>query len=984
VTGEAAVRRDGARLRGVVALLLVIVDDQDARRSALAQRLRGQGHTVVTHASPDDLDPLLRADAAVVPTDAPAVVARLGPGVPLLRVDRELDRALAALATARGRDLLHLEVATVDLRQQRVIRDGRVERLTDKEANLLAWFASHPGEVIRREELLVEVWGYRAEMATRTVDNTVGRLRKKIERDAGQPTHIVTVRGEGYRYEPPGAVPVAVPRAPPPGLLGRDDELVLLDALVDRHRLVTVLGPAGIGKTSLARGLLAWRPGAVFVDLTTASSDSDAEELTMRALGGEAVAVAASLAARHRPLVVLDNVEQLVGAPLAGRLSTWLGANAELTLVVTSRVRLKHPHEHVLELGPLPLPVAVTLLTEAGRARRPDFASRRGSETHLAELAERLDRIPLALNLAAARARVLSVADLADRVRHDTAFLRDDRAGVVDRQKTLDGALAWSWRLLEPREAEVLAALAVFRGGFDLGSARALVGDDALDVVESLVDQSLVQSRRGSRSMRFDLFDSVRRFAADRLADAGRTEEVERRHAEWFAEEGLRRRLRSSTGLDPIAQLQTDRENTLVAVRRFLDRDPDLAARALVTLHPLWDVDVVPPRELRLVLALAERVSDPALRSELRFQEASTAIAQGRIEPAREAAAACFEAARAASDEPARLARAHLVMGHIHERAGDYAASRACFERAEAGADASTRVSVALSRGGLAYRVGDAAQASELLEQALLEARRHGTPWQELAARGMLGATYLRLGRYPQALTETETALAAQRAMGNDYRVGQLLSNVGAIRLQMGQPEVALGVLEEASELLAPHGRVASVGRLGTHLARTRRALGDFVGALEIARESIRLDEELDSTIDEAFARIEASHALRELGQLDAAVHEADRAVELAARLGIARQQAMARRARALVHLVRGELDGAESELVHALGFGGEREPVERAEMAADLALVHARRGEREAAAQWLEVARGSTMLTASARDRVREVEQAISGDGRS
>ncbi|MEM6928958.1 MAG: winged helix-turn-helix domain-containing protein, partial [Myxococcota bacterium] len=262
-------------------LLLVTIDSDGPRREALVQQLRAAGHAVVVYDGIDEVDPLLRPDATVIGPGVPesSLLGKLGPGVRVLVLGPAVGEAIAGLARTTERDLLWLDGAAVDLRQQRAVRDEGVERLTDMEASLLAWLAAHPGEVVTRESLLVNVWGYRAETATRTVDNTVRRLRRKVERDPARPTHITTVHGEGYRFVAPVAATDAPPELPP-GLLGRDAEVAELVEQATAHRLVTVLGPAGIGKTTLMSGLLARRPAAVFVDLTPARIVADVEGRT--------------------------------------------------------------------------------------------------------------------------------------------------------------------------------------------------------------------------------------------------------------------------------------------------------------------------------------------------------------------------------------------------------------------------------------------------------------------------------------------------------------------------------------------------------------------------------------------------------------------------------------------------------------------------------------------------------------------------------
>ncbi|MEM6931166.1 MAG: response regulator transcription factor, partial [Myxococcota bacterium] len=326
-----------------MALTLVVVEPDAARRRGLTEALRSAGHTVVDVGAVAEVSAELRPDAVLVDTglsagDLEALTGRVGPQAHLVV---GLDDAIAEvrdLERVRSPELV-LSGIRVDLRARSVFHPGRVERLTDKEAALLTYLAAHAGRTVSRDDLLEHVWGYHRDMQTRTVDNTVRRLRTKIERDPAEPVHVHTIRGEGYRLDGIDVPQEAAPETPEPDpILGREAELQQIDERLQAGvRLLTLLGGGGHGKTTLARAWLD-RRGGTFVDLSVARTADDIEQLTRQALG-TASPVARALRGRRGGAVVLDNVEQL--PDIAATVASWLEAAPEVVILTTSRRRLE-------------------------------------------------------------------------------------------------------------------------------------------------------------------------------------------------------------------------------------------------------------------------------------------------------------------------------------------------------------------------------------------------------------------------------------------------------------------------------------------------------------------------------------------------------------------------------------------------------------------------------------------------------------------
>ncbi|MCP4869311.1 MAG: AAA family ATPase [Proteobacteria bacterium] len=354
-----------------------------------------------------------------------------------------------------GPDGVRLMAGQVDLRRNALVADdGTTTSLTTKEGALLSYLASREGEDVSRDDLLVEVWGYRRGVATRAIDAAVQRLRSKIEVDPAHPKHLLTVTGVGYRFvgltPPPEVhlVPAAAPspslRLPDDGLHGRDADHARLAALVGTHRLVTVLGPAGIGKTRLATSVAENHPGgAVTAELDAASTADAVRDVVAAALGSPLASggddddpddlIAAALSARGPTLLLLDNLEQVIddAAPLT---AAWLAGAPDLTVLTTSREPLRIAGEVILDLAPLDVDAAVDLFVARARAAHPAFDQEAAGPETLRALVTALDELPLAIELAAARAGLLTPVKMLNRLNDRFALLVSRRRDVPGRQ----------------------------------------------------------------------------------------------------------------------------------------------------------------------------------------------------------------------------------------------------------------------------------------------------------------------------------------------------------------------------------------------------------------------------------------------------------------------------------------------------------------------------------------------------------------------
>lgn len=392
-----------------------------------------------------------------------------------------------------------------------------------------------------------------------------------------------------------------------------------MDADLSHARLVTITGPGGTGKTRLSQeaGDLAagrWPDGVWYVELAPVSDPRTVPEAVISALGlrdtllhGGAAEAAIAVETKAKDplrrladhlatreiLLVLDNCEHVIDA--AATLTAQLLADCPgLSVLATSREPLGVPGELVRPLDPLPEPTALRLLADRGAAARSGF-SVDDDPVACAELCHRLDGLPLAIELAAARLRSLSPRGLADRLDDRFRLLTGGSRTLLPRQQTLRAVVDWSWDLLDPAERTLLRRLAVFRGGWTLEAVEAICADppqsrspidpaDAAALLASLVDKSLVLAELTADSERYRMLETISEYAAERLDESGERPVVERRHMDYFREyvrvaDPL---LRRAGQLVWFERLEREHENLRAALRRAVDAGDEEQALLLV------------------------------------------------------------------------------------------------------------------------------------------------------------------------------------------------------------------------------------------------------------------------------------------------------------------------------------------------------------------------------------------------------------------
>lgn len=725
--------------------------------------------------------------------------------------------------------------------------------VADVRAALSFWVRTHAGEIWQTPEERAQRWQSQSH-ETMTVDKKPKRAVMQLRRPAID--------------------------LPTTSFIGRRAFLRDLDRRLQQgDRWLSLIGPAGVGKSRVVLQFLheegeRWRDsgGAWRVDLTGVDSASGVCITVARHLNVPLVGVAderiaarigSALAARDRLLLVLDQVDQ-AAQQVSGLLRAWLRRAPQLQLVVIGRERTGSADEQVIDVPPMSLPIgdqvsgseAVLLFAARAASARPGFRVGQSDPTIICNLVRQLDGLPLALEFAAARLAVLEPADLLARL--DRRF---ELLGGPGERSSLRDALSESWDGLHVEARDALIACIPFRGGFNVSAAEAVVGADALRILDILRNHSLLRTRPDAigGAARFDLLHSIRAFAEDNatpeaLATAARRQATHfgARAGEWLL--GQHRR----GGAAAARRLLQERSNLGIALSwyakhgRALSPDAQAGDRALDLAESLLFGDRRDGDHAAREHTLGQAESAGAAGPRLKRSRAVLLLEVGRVGEARRSVEQALRQAIGPNSEAERT-KCLLLLARVSRRQGALAEAETCARQALASAER-----IDDKREGLGFegelvgrslaaigRVhlerGDGQVAVEHLERAADALRMSGDLPREAAVRAQLGRAYLNLHRLRDADTAIEAALVSSQQRGATANEAQLMWLQARLYLERGDDDGAMSALRSAEAgarsgedtVLAMHIRLADAlrhllsGRHDRALARLDAALGD-------------------------------------------------------------------------------------------------------------------------------------------------------------
>jgi predicted ATPase/DNA-binding SARP family transcriptional activator len=713
--------------------------------------------------------------------------------------------------------------------------------------------------------------------------------------------------------------------APSPGnlpsmsaeMVGREAEIVALSDLLAQERLIEIVGPGGIGKTAIAiatgrrlnAGGDAGPGGTWLVRLEAASTAEDVLDTVIAALGvtgGEAALV--ERIKGPALVLILDNCEHVVDAAAAVAIRL-LDAAPGLRILCTSQAPLGIDGEAVFELAPLALSDAVELFTRRARRRSADAGA---ADEAAHALCRSLDGLPLAIELAAARTKTLSIEEITRRLDDRFSLLRDPTSRQPLRRRALKDTIRWSYELLFPDDQRGLWALATFAGGAPLPAVESVLdaldvpAAAAIDVVGRLASRSLVVVDDEGGPVRYRLLDSIRAYALEAMADAGLTERARAAHAAWLADAAgsSTSGVRSARQADHLSFAAVERANIDAALDWCATHDPLLALNMVNGFGWAWIVlgDSRGAQRMSAALAGAGDAAPIPARAGALLLAAWIEASTGHLTPAREHITAATELADAIGDVDLQ-ARCSYYLAYVVSHDGEFMKALELTDRSDVlyrGLDRPwDQAANWLFAARAAISAGDLARAVAARDQVERWLGEVDDPWLHVRRDAMRGELARIEHRFDDAVLHIGRAAATSGRLGFSQTEAYQLSSLGRAQCQAGDYMAGAGTLELAVEKAEATGDVRLAALARVHLGRVLRALGRDVPArvaLEAAvawhraaggGEQAALGECLLAAVDAEQLVADAEQRLATI--LDAARNDEDAPVEVFALDALAR-----------------------------------------------------------------------------------------------
>lgn len=686
----------------------------------------------------------------------------------------------------------------------------------------------------------------------------------------------------GASMSRPRGIPVTLS-----SFVGRSEDLANVLRLLDRHRLITLVGPGGVGKTRLAvraaelltasdkRAGETEQLTVIFADFAPLTDASLLPADVLRSVGGqdetpEAVDALIQYLRTKSLLLILDNCEHLLDG-CAQLATTLLAACRDLRILVTSREPLGLDGEHLWRVRPLlvsppaiastgggqaPTP-AVQLFADRAQAVDPSFELNPTNASAIAEICWRLDGLPLAIELAARYVHVLSVQDIARRLAERAEFLRDNGRSRPARHQTLRSVLEWSAALLTEEERRVFRRVSIFAGNWTLESAEAICGDelltgaDVLGLLGRLIDKSLIVSTATADGMQYRLLETVRQFGRTCLQESGEEDEIAQRHSEYFdrLSECAAQTWRTPRQNHWLRRISSAYDNLRLALEWHVAHNADSGLRLCANLVWFWErTGRIHEARQWLLSLLSAASSDTPLRAAAVIHCGNLALLEGDMPVAQRLLEDGLRLARAQADART-IALALSQLARVMNRRGDIDVARELCAHglsvSRAAGDVQREIDAQLNTGIIAAEQGDHAAAERAYSRTITLSQEVGDEWSRALALRSLGHVLRVQGQASPARRLFDEALAIWKEMDDPWGIAWSQSGLGYLAIEAGDYVTAEALLRECLQLRAAIGSRGSIANSLEAFASLAAAMGQprrayrLVGAVLQLRDSM-------------------------------------------------------------------------------------------------------------------------------------------------